>query len=123
MEDGQADMAKVSDNEMEFWRNYSLAALEKWREIERSVTRTSGLMVLVAAVFELINRKSVAEVTLPFVKLTNPGLVQISLPVVIAYLYSNLTELSSEADWTSRAYELSFKRVRPIDPVNSICGH
>ena len=37
-------------------REYAYAALAKWTDIERSLSRSALLMVLLATVFELFNR-------------------------------------------------------------------
>ena len=48
------DTSRAQEQNPEFWKDYAMAALEKWRETERSVTHTAALMLLLAALFELI---------------------------------------------------------------------
>ena len=110
------DTSRAQEQNPEFWKDYAMAALEKWRETERSVTHTAALMLLLAALFELIKRRNVAELSLPLVKLGNPDLVLIFLPVVLAYLFLTWSELTAEVDWCGRAYDYSLMRVLPDDP-------
>jgi hypothetical protein len=61
------------------------------REAGRRTRRTTGLIVLLAAVFELINRNGISEATLVFVKLNSLDFALIAIPVVIAYLCYEIT--------------------------------
>jgi hypothetical protein len=83
---------------------YPQLILAKWQDVEGSVTRTAGFMLLVAAIFELINRREASELNLSFIKLTDPSLVLVALPVVIAYLYSTFGQLVAEGEQALQAY-------------------
>lgn len=61
------------------------------RDAELRTRRTTGLILLLAAVFELINRHGVSEATLVFVKLNSLDFASIAIPVVIAYLCYEIT--------------------------------
>lgn len=56
------------------------------REAERRTRRTTGYILLLATIFELIRRHGVSEATLVFVKLNSLDFALVAIPVVIAYL-------------------------------------
>jgi hypothetical protein len=56
------------------------------RDAETRTRRTTGRVLLLAVVFELINRHAVAEATLLFVKLQSLDFILVGIPVLIGYL-------------------------------------
>ena len=101
---------------LEFWKQYSFACLAKWNDIEESSSRITGLMLLIILGFEFINRGKLQEINLGFAKVEDVSFLLLALPVILAYLFSTLSELLSDADWISCAYEYSFGRVFAADP-------
>jgi hypothetical protein len=67
-----------------------------WREAESSLRRTFALILLLSLVFELLSRGGIGELNLQFVKLSNPEIVRVGIPLVIAYLWSVVATLITE---------------------------
>jgi hypothetical protein len=61
------------------------------RDAEQRTRRINGSILLLATVFELINRHGISEATLFFVKLNSLDFALIAIPVVIAYLCYEVT--------------------------------
>lgn len=72
-------------------RNYLAELRVNWRQAESALSRTISLILLAGAVFELITRGAMSEVSLGFVKITSATpLIAATLPVISAYLTLNL---------------------------------
>lgn len=89
--DAEIIRARVRDAlDADVSENYVLQFLadlrNNMRDAERRTRRTTGFILLFAAVFELINRHGISEATLVFVKLNSLDFALIAIPVVIAYL-------------------------------------
>jgi hypothetical protein len=70
----------------EFVRDLLAELRNGMRDAGRSARRATGLMVLLAATFELINRRGISEASLFFVKLRSFNFALVAIPVIIAYL-------------------------------------
>lgn len=73
--------------ERDYAKDYLAEVRTNWREVEGSSSRTAGLIVGAAVIFELIFANGVEEADVLFVKLTKFSFVEFSLPIIIAFLY------------------------------------
>jgi hypothetical protein len=75
-----------STGDIETLRQYAFVALGRWNDLEKSMTRLAGFMLLTALIFELINRGTLQEVDIGVVKVTDVRFISVALPVIMAYL-------------------------------------
>jgi hypothetical protein len=87
-----------------------------WREAEKDLRRTIGTLILAAAVFQLTLASKpgdpATKITILGVEITDIRLVQIALPVIVAYLFSSICMLLSDiqlfADTHKKLYSLVY---------------
>ncbi|SES83920.1 hypothetical protein [Geodermatophilus poikilotrophus] len=79
--------------------------LVNWRDCEKSINRTTVLLVLACGVSELVIRGATSEVAVAGVRITDLAILYAILPVVIAYLYSSLMFLAAESSMNETAFK------------------
>lgn len=99
-----------SKNSDQFWGTYWTSALDKWRDADRKISRSTTLMLGAAVLFELINRNLVNGINLDFTKISKPTFVLAIIPIVISYLYFSTASATASLDWTSHAYWKAFDK-------------
>jgi hypothetical protein len=97
------------DNSPEYANSFLAEALTSWRDCEKSINRTTALLVLACAAAELILRGATSELSIAGVRVTELGLLYYVLPVVIAYLYSSLMALAAESSMNEVAFRAVFR--------------
>ncbi len=94
---------KADDDSLVEGSNYSGELLKEvltnWRDAESQFRKTITLIIIIAVVFELLTRGGGAELTFSFIRVTDLRLVDIYIPVVVAYLTYNLHSLFSDLDY------------------------
>ncbi|MCZ2810231.1 hypothetical protein O2W15_02165 [Modestobacter sp. VKM Ac-2979] len=80
-------------------------AITNWRECEKSINKTTTVLVLTSAVAELVLRGAASELSIAGIKVTQLVVVYSALPVVIAYLYSSLMFLCAESSMNQTAFD------------------
>jgi hypothetical protein len=94
---------------MTILRNMSKSLRQNWRDICSSISRTIALIVLSAGAFELLSRAAVAKASLGPFEIRDLSLVQKILPVMIAYLFYDLSNLYYQDSQYSAIHELLLK--------------
>lgn len=105
-----------------------------WRDNENGITRASGLIVGLAALFELILTKQAHTATFTFlgVTISNSAVIRLALPLIIAYLYYYVTYSFIESTIFQNAHDAVINKVYPriyregnerqLHPANSLVG-
>ena len=101
-----------------------------WREAEASLRRSITLITLLFFTFELINRRSVSELSIFFVKVSRLQLIEQIIPIAIAYLLSTFAALLSDISLTRDLHDAIIRKRYPtvdstklhlaICPANSL---
>jgi hypothetical protein len=92
---------------------YASDLRENWKSTESAFSRTTFLVVSLAATFVLIGGNEVAEFSVGGMKITNLNVVQGGLPVVIAYLTFTLSLTAGIAFWLASTYDALCKHYWP----------
>jgi hypothetical protein len=101
------------DNSPESANAFLGEALTSWRDCEKSINRTTALLVLACGAAELIIRGSTSELSLAGLKITELGVALYVLPVLVAYLYSSLMALAAESSMNEIAFQTVFLALHP----------
>jgi hypothetical protein len=124
---------KRDANEYEYANEFLSAVRVNWQATENSITRTSVFMVGISFVFEFIisSRKPTTATFLGF-NLSASGFVKLALPVLIAYLYYQVTSWWVETLVFELTHEGVLSAVYPLlrssdirlalEPSNSLIG-
>ncbi len=104
-----SDLQRFEDLDVEIRREYAYASLAKWKAAETSLGRSVLAMILLAAIFELVNRGLVTKIDIAGIELQDARFINVFLLIVFSYQVSVFAELAAEVDWASRSYEESIK--------------
>jgi hypothetical protein len=74
------------DNDASYAEEFVKSARESLKEVSDSLTRTTLLVLTLCAAFELLARAP-GKITFFGIELTEPGVIEKLLPIVIAYLF------------------------------------
>ena len=89
------------------------------RDAEKATRRATGLIVILAVVFELMNRGAATEASFFFVKVSSLGLILVGIPVLVAYLCYESSTYAVESNnlyWVHRKLvELRYPSVAERD--------
>jgi hypothetical protein len=104
--DGRDDKRQIADNFLGEIR-------ANWKEAEKDLRRTMGTLLLLAAVFLLTlastSDPQVKKITILGVDITDIPLLQIALPVVVAYLFSSIVVLLSDIQLFADAHNALYR--------------
>lgn len=108
-----AKKAFESDRAKKYAEAYLSENLTTWRDCEKSVSRTALALLVTCVLAELIHLGVASEASFAGIKVTNFKLIQIFLPVAIAFLYSNLMSLALESTLSGSAFQAVFGIFQP----------
>ncbi len=111
-EDSVRDSFK-NDHAKKYAETYLSETLTTWRDCEKSLSRTAFLLLITCVVTQLIHQGIANETSILEITITNFRIIQIFLPVLIAYLYSNLLSLAAESSMTETAFRKVFNVTQP----------
>ena len=86
IEDRIADVFNKDNPEYEYVESYLAELRTNWRENEKGITRFSGLVVALSVAFGFLFQQSCGTTFLA-IKLTNTSILELSLIVIVSYLY------------------------------------
>jgi hypothetical protein len=94
--------------------DYLTELRNNWRDNENGITRASGLIVGLAALFEFVILKKAKGATLWGVPLSGSDVVKFALPVIVAYLYYYVTYSFVESTIFQNAHDAVVAQLYPI---------
>jgi len=114
----------------EYSEGFLKEVLSNWRDAEAQLKRTVALIVILAAVFELLTRGIGVDLTFSFIRIRDLRLVEIFLPLVVAYETYSLYALFSDIQAYDMGVEDILRTLHPqiftddfnflLNPANSI---
>jgi len=118
------------DSEGRAYANEYLAAVRgNWQATESGVTRGSALIVGIAFIFELVISSKSTPITFLGFGFSTTGIVKAALPIVIAYLYYQVTYSIVESIIYRSAHDRVLTEIyppiynnseRPLHPANAL---
>jgi hypothetical protein len=121
---------KKDNKECEYANEYLAAVRNNWQVTQGTITRLSALLIAVAFIFELIISSKNSTVTLLGFDLSATAIVKVALPVVVAYLYYQITYSFIESGIYQSAHDRVLQEVypaiyetnseRPLHPANAL---
>jgi hypothetical protein len=106
------DQLQGKEGSPEVAQNFLSELRTNWREAEKDLRRTIGTLLLAAAVLQLTLSSPddpKAKLTLLGMEITDIRMVQLVLPVVVAYLFSNIAVLLSDIHLFVATHGLVYK--------------
>ena len=132
IQDKIADTFTKDNPEYEYKDSYLAELRTNWRENEKAITRSSGLIVILSVAFELIYTNKASTTSFFGFKLANISIAEFSLAVIIGYLFYSTIYSFLESQIFFDIHNAIMRRLYSklsaeggeiqLSPVNSLTG-